>query len=242
MEHSFDPEIATKYGIEEAILLNHIAFWTSKNKANEKHYHDGRYWTYNSSRAFATQFPYIPQRTLTRKLQNLVDKGLLLTANYNENKYDRTLWYALTDLAESIMPKCQMESAKMSNGDDQNGEPIPDNNQIKYQEIINYFNENCPSFPKCRTLSKKRKDAISARFKTYSFEDFKEICLNAENSEFLKGNNNMGWKADFDWFMCDSNFAKVLEGKYNKPSTIDSAKNKIQQPNNNNGPQLVNCP
>lgn len=125
MEHSFNPEIATKYGLEEAILLNHIAFWTSKNKANEKHYHDGRYWTYNSTRAFSIQFPYIPQRTLTRKLQNLVDKGLLITANYNENKYDRTLWYALTDLAESIMPKCQMDIAKMSNGYCHNGEPIP---------------------------------------------------------------------------------------------------------------------
>lgn len=220
MEHSFNTKIAKEYGIEEAIILQHLYFWIEKNKANKKHFHNGRYWTYNSSSAIHEIFDYIPSSTISRKLKNLETKGLILIDNFNDNKYDRTQWFALTDFAEELLDngclKMENPFLKMKNGDEQNEKTIPYNKPNIYKEIIDYFNENCPSFPKCRTLSKKRKDAISARLKVYTFDDFKEVCTNAEGSDFLKGTNNRNWKADFDWIMCDSNFAKVLEGKYNK--------------------------
>ena len=53
MYHSFDVELATKYGMVEAILLNHISFWLTKNKANNVHAHEGRYWTYSTVKALA---------------------------------------------------------------------------------------------------------------------------------------------------------------------------------------------
>ena len=34
MQHHFDKDIAVKYGIIEAILLNNIQIWLEKNKAN----------------------------------------------------------------------------------------------------------------------------------------------------------------------------------------------------------------
>ena len=52
MNHSFDIEIAKKYSVDEAIFLNHIAFWIQKNIANKKHFHEGQYWTYSSYPAF----------------------------------------------------------------------------------------------------------------------------------------------------------------------------------------------
>ena len=51
MQHSFDIEIAEKYGVSEAILLQHLWFWIEKNKANEVNFYDGTYWTYNSIKA-----------------------------------------------------------------------------------------------------------------------------------------------------------------------------------------------
>ena len=53
MKHSFDVELAKEYGILEAILIQNIYFWIEKNKANKKHFYDGRYWTYNSKKAFS---------------------------------------------------------------------------------------------------------------------------------------------------------------------------------------------
>ena len=64
-------------------------------------------------------------------------------------------------------------------------------------------------------MSEKRKKAISARLRTgYTVEDFRKVFEIAESSDFLKGKNKRNWSADFDWLICDSNMAKVLEGKY----------------------------
>ena len=44
MTHVFDVEVAEKYGVNSAILLNALVFWVKKNKANKKHFHDGLTW------------------------------------------------------------------------------------------------------------------------------------------------------------------------------------------------------
>ena len=64
MKHSFDVELAKEYGILEAILIQNIYFWIEKNKANKKHFYDGRYWTYNSKKAFSEMFPYASERQI----------------------------------------------------------------------------------------------------------------------------------------------------------------------------------
>ena len=83
-----------------------------------------------------------------------------------------------------------------------------------YEHLRALYNETCVSFPKCLYLSDKRKKAISARLKHYSVEDFKNLFKKAEQSNFLKGGNNRNWIATFDWLICDSNMAKVLDGNY----------------------------
>ena len=71
MQHSFDVDIAKEYGILEAILINNIWFWIEKNKANNKNYFDGFYWTYNSTRAFKELFPYVSERQIKSALKHL---------------------------------------------------------------------------------------------------------------------------------------------------------------------------
>lgn len=132
MQHNFDVDIAEKYGLKEAILLNHLWFWVEKNKANEVHYYDGTYWTYNSIKAFNKLFPYLSERQINNTLKSLKERGIIQTGNYNKSTYDRTMWYAFTKMGVSIMQKCKMEDAKMSNGYVENVKPIPDiNTDIK---------------------------------------------------------------------------------------------------------------
>jgi len=120
MIHTFDTEIAKKYGVHCAILLNHFCFWIEKNKANNKHFYDGHFWTYNSTKAMAELFPYMTERQISYSVKKLIDEGLLITGNYNDQGRDRTLWYALTDKAIAILQNCQMDFTKMSNGIDKN--------------------------------------------------------------------------------------------------------------------------
>jgi len=59
-----------------------------------------------------------------------------------------------------------------------------------------------------------QKKAIKARLNQYAIEDFKRLFTMAEESSFLKGQNNRDWSANFDWLIKDSNMAKVLDGNY----------------------------
>lgn len=129
MEHSFDIDIAKQYGIPAAILLKNIYFWIEKNRANEKNFYDGFYWTYNSKKAFAELFPYLTERQIDYALQKLIDDGVIITGNYNKAPYDRTLWYAITKKGYSILQNCEMEATKLLNGSNNNVEAIPNNKQ-----------------------------------------------------------------------------------------------------------------
>lgn len=46
MKHIFDVEIAKKYGINVAVILENMSYWIKKNEANDKHFYEGKYWTY----------------------------------------------------------------------------------------------------------------------------------------------------------------------------------------------------
>lgn len=88
--------------------------------------------------------------------------------------------------------------------------------KVPYQEIMELFNTICVSFPKVTKMTEKRKKAVKARFNNgYTLEDFRRAFETAEKSDFLKGNNDRNWRADFDWLTNENNLAKTLEGKYN---------------------------
>lgn len=128
MQHHFDVDLAVRYGMVEAILINHFEYWIELNRTNDRNYYDGRYWTFNSMKALMEIFPYLTEKKIRTALKNLQDEGLILTGNYNRSAYDRTLWYAFSDFAVSILPKGQMEMPERPNGNSQKGEPIPDDN------------------------------------------------------------------------------------------------------------------
>jgi len=141
MNHSFNIEVAIDYGVHEAILLENIFFWVEKNKANGQSFHDGYYWTYNSSKAFSELFPYFTERQIGYALKKLENNDLILTANYNKLKYDRTKWYSVTEKARkyykhAISQNCQMEPSKLPNGTVKIVEPIPDINTNMKTYII----------------------------------------------------------------------------------------------------------
>jgi hypothetical protein len=84
------------------------------------------------------------------------------------------------------------------------------------KEVVDLYNSICKSYPTVKAVSDARKKAIKARLRVYSIEDFRKVFEMAEASTFLKGGNNRNWTANFDWLIKDANFAKVLDGNYNK--------------------------
>jgi hypothetical protein len=192
MEHHFNTVVAREYGIEEAILLHHFYFWIIKNAANGKHFHEGLYWTYNSKKAYADFFTYMNETKIFRVIKHLEDEGIIVKGNFNEDKWNKTNWYALTvkglkimenngydtTLFSASLQNATFDCVKMNDGACQNEQSNTDiitdkNNKEEdiiisskkndYQAIIDCWNEyNGKSWGKVLRLSTKRKRIIKS--------------------------------------------------------------------------------
>lgn len=125
MTHSFNVEIAQKYGMNAAVIFNNIFYWCEHNRANGRNEHDGLYWTYNSRKAFADLFPYLTERQIRTALDKLIEEGLIVTGNYNTDPRDRTTWYAVTKLGYCIGHESPMQVTSESNASDMEVQPLP---------------------------------------------------------------------------------------------------------------------
>lgn len=126
MRYMFNIALAKKYGLDEAVFLENLIFWVIRNRANGKNFFDGRTWTYNSVRAFKELFSFWSTQQLRRVLDSLLKQGVIVKGNYNQNPYDRTLWYALADEDTFIKEYGQIDLPKPTNGVAGASEPIPD--------------------------------------------------------------------------------------------------------------------
>ena len=128
---SFSNVDAQKYGVDGAVMLYHVRYWVAKNEANENNLHEGQYWTYNSSKAFAILFPFYTARKIGRILAKLEEDGAIVSGNFNGNLYDRTKWFTL---AIPITENSTYHLSNMVNGCTQYVEPIPKYNQVTTQD------------------------------------------------------------------------------------------------------------
>lgn len=207
MEHSFDIDMATKYGIDIAIVYKHILFWLIKNKANNKNYKDGSYWTYFSVNSLHSIFPYFTTKQLRTILDKMKEQNIIKVGNYNAQKYDRTLWYAfveepeelkrivpdISEKGKSICPNGQMEVPEKANGFSQMGLPIPYNKtdiktnnktNVDYSETSQKFVK--PTVEQIRAYAKEINANIDAEY----FYDYHEA-----RGWMLKKTKMKNWKA-----------------------------------------------
>lgn len=81
--------------------------------------------------------------------------------------------------------------------------------------FFNLWNENRGGMPEVKALSTKRKKSCIARLKDNPSQAYwHEVITRMANSNFCCGENNQGWKADFDFLLKPDTHIKVLEGKY----------------------------
>lgn len=201
MQHYFDINIAMKYGIQPAIILNNLYFWIEKNRANEKHFHDGYYWTYNNMKAFSVLFPYMTERQIDYAIKKLVDEGLVIKGNYNKSSYDRTCWYAITKEGYSVLKNCEIEETKAKQSILQNCEMdstkakpcISQNCEMDFTNLSNGFHTIVSPIPDINTdnktnniykkekNSKKEKNEINEQKQEYELLELKRVKEKVEH-------------------------------------------------------------
>lgn len=193
--HSFNVGIAIDYSPTMALWLGHLAFWSEKNLANNKHIHDGLVWCYDTLEALRDYFPYFTKRQIERLINNSVELGLVKKGNYNQTQYDRTCWYALTPKAlfyfphlcnekymkrlyNSISPNGEMDYTIWRNGYPHLVTPIPntdpntDPNNIYISEPEKIEQEPLKPIDYEETYYKEHNDKVDKVIQNKSFELF----------------------------------------------------------------------
>lgn len=199
------PSLATKIGLNEAIVLQQFHYWLQRSN-NIK---DGYKWIYNSYKGWNEQFPFFGKNTLIRTIKSLEKQGLLITANYNKAGFDKTTWYRIDYDKLSLLKKSQActqngqtHYPKWVNGVTQNGQTntnrLPENTSIEkrycradarpdhtadIKTIIDYLNEKTNKHFKATT--NKTKAVIKARLNEgFTVDDFKKVIDN-KTTEWL---------------------------------------------------------
>jgi hypothetical protein len=91
---------------------------------------------------------------------------------------------------------------------------------IPYADLLGAYHKFCPSLPKVREMTDKRRKALKIGWKKYEKHEggfpavLDTLFKKAEQSDFLTGRSD-GWGgAGFDWLLKEANMVKVIEGNY----------------------------
>ena len=102
-----------------------------------------------------------------------------------------------------------------------------DNRKEKEEKRIrikDIYNQNCTNLPQIQKLTEKREKSIDKFLKEFTEEQFIKICQIANSNDFLTGDNERGWKADFDFIMRIDKATAIIEGKYSSKKTENNTK------------------
>lgn len=166
-----NPALAKLVGLNEAIILQQLHYWISKNI----NIRDGKSWVYNTIKEWAEQFPFWNERTIRRVLDKLIKDGIVLAGNYNEKSFDRTKWYsidydAIRKLANAFTETDKCNRTECPNGLGQSVQKdvdrmsytIPETT-IDYTETSSYIGGDTP-----KRLSPKPKQDLHSTISEYS--------------------------------------------------------------------------
>lgn len=140
--------LARELGLNEALVLQQINYWIEINKKSGKNFYDGRYWTYNSIRAWQeNDFDYMSVDTVKRTFAKLESQGFLLVGNYNKDPRDKTKWYTineerLEDFYDEIEEKKLQKQKEALEKNLQ--EEISQNNESLENAMPNALGQNAP--------------------------------------------------------------------------------------------------
>lgn len=144
LEHHFPPLVAEKYGVNAAILLRDIYHWCDTNRNNDQNFHEGRWWTYQTIKGLCLRHTYWSKNQVEHLIRTCQKKGALLIGHFNENQFDRTCWYALSDAAMALF-EFTPSISEISEIDSQETAELSRQNQKCYKD--KYITENKANNP-----------------------------------------------------------------------------------------------
>lgn len=90
--------------------------------------------------------------------------------------------------------------------------------ELKPEHVVEAWNSTAErlGLSAVRKLTPDRRRKLATRIRQNTIDEFTEAIGAIERSPFLRGQNDRGWKADFDWMLEPKNFTKLTEGIYDR--------------------------
>jgi hypothetical protein len=146
-----------------------------------------------------------------------IDKNRIEKNREEENSIDNKKMSLTSDEMPLTSEERSLETDNLSSNDSlaiASHTPTENKKEV-FNNFLNIYNQECTNLPKCLKITEKRKVAINKCLKEKIDEElFKEICIKANQSNFLIGENDRNWKADFDFVTRSDKAMQILEGKY----------------------------
>lgn len=118
-----NPELATRIGLNEAIVLQQVNYWINDKEQGVNF--EGRRWVFNSYESWVKQFPFWSADTVKRAFTSLVKQGCLDVEQLNKSQHDRTNYYTINHDCELLNDAEQVPSSNGANCPDRQAQDAP---------------------------------------------------------------------------------------------------------------------
>lgn len=164
------PELASRIGLNEAIVLQQICYWLEDTTSGVEY--DGKRWVYNTIDEWTNQFPFWSSDTVKRALTSLKKRDLIFVEQLKKTQHDRTNYYAINHANPLLTDEGNLHSSKNANCTNRMGQPAP----IEQGNMPSSIGANCPHLTENTTentteITGKDSCPVSAKPDSDSSED-----------------------------------------------------------------------
>lgn len=114
--HSFNVQLASLVGLQEAIILQHFHYWHQRATHLPEMHREGRVWFFRSVAEMRQVFPYLSDANVRTAIQHLLDRGLIVKGDFAATSMNKATWYSLTDGARALFADSANPFGDSTNG------------------------------------------------------------------------------------------------------------------------------
>lgn len=94
---TFSVKNALNFGMKESLILEQFLRWENDKTLNEleRKKLNEKIWIRKSLSDLEAHFSYLSKRQIEIILKSLINQEVLIKENFNNNKFDRTLWFCV---------------------------------------------------------------------------------------------------------------------------------------------------
>ena len=155
MTHHFDPEVAARLGINQAIVLYNLGYLQTQRalQGGDEYFFEGRWWVRHSYESLAEWHKYLGVQQIRRVMKQLVEAGHVVTRH--PEHFNRTTYWSVAPeflhVSESTDASVEIDSSQVSKSpvvlhDNKHRTTTPCNPPSRFvpptvSEVSDYFSE-----------------------------------------------------------------------------------------------------